>query len=149
MSKTFSRVLWIISGVLLILCGILCLSRPVVALAAISLFLGLSMLFSGIVDIVIFARGRDRMVGSVWFLVDGILTVLLSKFVNSFDLRRLGVRGWGWFTALGVLLAFGGFFSFLDPVAGALTLSILAGALLILQGLSSILRACFSGRFLL
>ena len=46
MSKTFSRVLWIISGVLLILCGILCLSRPVVALAAISLFLGLSMLFS-------------------------------------------------------------------------------------------------------
>lgn len=135
------------------------------------------MLFSGIVDIVIFARGRDRMVGSVWFLVDGILTVLLSlfvlfdqaftalslpfifgmwllfsgvsKFVNSFDLRRLGVRGWGWFTALGVLLAFGGFFSFLDPVAGALTLSILAGALLILQGLSSILRACFSGRFLL
>ena len=146
MSKTFSRVLWIISGVLLILCGILCLSRPVVALAAISLFLGLSMLFSGIVDIVIFARGRDRMVGSVWFLVDGILTALLSlfvlfdqaftalslpfifgmwllfsgvsKFVNSFDLRRLGVRGWGWFTALGVLLAFGGFFSFLDPVAG-------------------------------
>ena len=123
MSKTFSRVLWIISGVLLILCGVLCLSRPVVALAAISLFLGLSMLFSGIVDIVIFARGRDRMVGSVWFLVDGILTVLLSlfvlfdqaftalslpfifgmwllfsgvsKFVNSFDLRRLGVRGWG------------------------------------------------------
>lgn len=123
MSKTFSRVLWIISGVLLILCGILCLSRPVVALAAISLFLGLSMLFSGIVDIVIFARGRDRMVGSVWFLVDGILTVLLSlfvlfdqaftalslpfifgmwllfsgvsKFVNSFDLRRLGRPGAG------------------------------------------------------
>ena len=89
----------------------------------------------------------------MWLLFSGV-----SKFVNSFDLRRLGVRGWGWFTALGVLLAFGGFFSFLDPVAGALTLSILAGALtlsilagalLILQGLSSILRACFSGRFLL
>ena len=134
-------------------------------------------LFSGIVDIVVFASGRNPLLGSGWFLVDGILTVLLSlfvlfdqaftalslpfifgmwllfsgvsKFVNSFDLRRLGVRGWGWFTALGVLLAFGGFFSFLDPVAGALTLSILAGALLILQGLSSILRACFSGRFLL
>lgn len=66
MSKTFSRVLWVISGVLLILCGILCLSRPVVALAAISLFLGLSMLFSGIVDIVIFARG-----GTGWWAPSG------------------------------------------------------------------------------
>ena len=174
MSKTFSRGLWIISGVLLILCGILCLSRPVVALAAISLFLGLSMLFSGIVDIVIFARGRDRMVGSVWFLVDGILTVLLSlfvlfdqaftalslpfifgmwllfsgvsKFINSFDLRRLGVRGWGWFTALGVLLAVAGFVSFLSPMASIFAMTAIVGMLLIIQGIAFILRGCFSSR---
>ena len=177
MNKTVSRILWVLAGVLLIAAGIVCFARPGAALDGISWLLGFVMLASGVVDIVIFASAHDLMFGSGWFLLDGVLTILLSifvlcnqwftvltlpfilgmwllfsgvsKFVNSFDLRRLGVRGWGWFTALGVLLAFGGFFSFLDPVAGALTLSILAGALLILQGLSSILRACFSGRFLL
>ena len=115
------------------------------------------------------------MAGAGWFLVDGILTVLLSlfilfnqwfttltlpfifgmwlmcsgisKFANSFELRRLGVRGWGWFTALGLILAALGFFSFLDPVAGMVAISVLAGVFLILQGIASILRGCLSHRF--
>ena len=111
------------------------------AIASLAVLLGIAMLFSGIVDIVIFAKGRNYMAGAGWFLVDGILTVLLSlfimgnqwftaltlplifgmwllfsgitKFVNSFDLQRLGVRGWGWFTALGVVLAVVGLYVFL------------------------------------
>ena len=95
------------------------------------------MLFSGVVDIIIFATAGSSIYGSGWFLVDGILTVLLSifllcnqmftmmtlpyilgmwllfsgitKFVNSFDLRRFGVRGWGWVTAFGLLMAAAGF----------------------------------------
>ena len=77
----------------------------------------------------------------MWLLFSGI-----SKFVNSFELRRLNVRGWGWFTALGILLALVGFFSFFDPVSELLALSALVGILLIFQGIASILRACFSGR---
>lgn len=88
------------------------------------------------------------MVDSDWFLADGILTALfflfllfhqaftmlslphivsmrllvsgISKFANSFGLKRLGVLGWGWFTTLGIPLIF--------------------------QGIASILQACFSHR---
>ena len=174
MSKTVSRVLWIISGVLLIVAGVACLANPGSALTSVSVLLGLVMLVSGIVDIVIFAAGHSYMIGAGWFLVDGILTVLLSlfilcnkvftamtlpfifgmwlifsgitKFVNSFDLQRLGVRGWGWFTALGIVLAVVGFISFLSPFAGAVAIAVMVRVFLILQGISSILRGCFSGR---
>lgn len=81
MNTFFSRVLWGIAGVLLIICGIVCLAQPAVALTTVTLFLGISMMVSGIVDIVIFAKGNNAMLGAGWFLVDGILTVLLSLLI--------------------------------------------------------------------
>lgn len=174
MNRTVSRVLWILAGILLIAAGVACLINPSVALTGLSLMLGIAMMFSGVVDIVIFAAGHNRMSGSGWFLVDGILTVLLSlfilcdqwfttlslpfiigmwllfsgitKFVNSLDLKNLGVRGWGWFTALGVLMTVAGFISFLDPLAGMAAIAVVAGIFLILEGIASILRGCFTGR---
>ena len=174
MSKTLTRVLWVLAGAVLIVAGVVCLVNPGAALGGLAAFFGVAMLFSGIVDIVIFAAARDVMVGAGWFLVDGILTVLLSifllcdeiftamtlpfifgmwlmfsgitKFVNSFDLRAVGIRGWGWFTLAGIVLAAAGFLSFLSPVAGAMALSAVAGVLLIMQGIVSVLRGCLSGR---
>ena len=117
MNKTLSRVLLVIAGVLLVIAGIVCLRNPDVALGSMSLILGFAMLFSGIVDILVFAWAHNYIAGSGWFLLDGIVTVLLSlfvlcndlfiaitlpfifgmwllfsgiaKFVNSFDLQRL------------------------------------------------------------
>ena len=66
MNKTLSRVLWIIAGVLLIVAGVYCFVSPDAALSGLSLILGLAMLFSGIVDIVIFASSRRFMLG--WHL---------------------------------------------------------------------------------
>ena len=60
MNKTLSRVLWIIAGVLLIVAGVYCFVSPDAALSGLSLILGLAMLFSGIVDIVIFASSRHE-----------------------------------------------------------------------------------------
>ena len=122
MNRTLSRALWIIAGALLVIAGVICLVNPDIALSSLAALFGIAMLFSGVVDIVVFAAGRRYMAGVGWFLVDGILTVLLSlfilcnqwftvltlpvvfgmwlifsgitKFVNSFDLQRLGVRGW-------------------------------------------------------
>lgn len=174
MSRTTSRVLWVIAGVLLVIAGIACLRNPGAAFTSMTVILGVAMLFSGIVDIVIFATAHNDMAGSGWFLLDGILTVLLSlfvlgngwftaltlpfifgmwlifsgitKFVNSFDLQRLGVRGWGWFTAIGVLLAYAGFFSFLSPIASLVAMTTVIGVFLVMQGIASIVRGCFSGR---
>ena len=159
----------------MIIAGVLCLASPGVAVESLALWFGLAMLFSGIVDVAVFAAGQSCMAGSGWFLVDGILTILLSlfllfdqwftaltlpflfgmwlmfsgitKFANSFELKRMGVRGWGWFTVLGLVLAAAGFLSFLEPVASLLALSILVGVFFLLQGIASILRGCFSSRF--
>ena len=174
MNQTVSRILWAIAGILLIAAGILCLADPGLALVTMSLYLGIAMLVSGIIDIIIFARGNGRMIGAGWFLAAGILTVLRAlfllfhqaftllslpfiagmwllfsgtgKFVNSFELRRFGVRGWGWFTAWGVVLMLAGFLSFVDPIANLFVLSALVGVMLVLQGIVSIGRACFSHR---
>ena len=175
MKRTATRVLWFLVGLLLVGVGIACIANPDKTLSGLSILLGVCMLLSGIVDIVIFAGAHDLMFGSGWFLLDGIFTVFLSvfilanrmftamtlpfilgmwllfsgigRFVTSFDLRRLGMRGWGWCTAAGVLLGVAGFISFLDPLVGALALSWIVGLLLILQGIASILLGCLSNRF--
>lgn len=175
MNRTVSRILWIIAGVLLLIAGIYCLCNPDVGLLTLSLYLGVVMLISGIVDIIIFAKWNGHMFGAGWFLADGILTVLLAlfllfnqsftmlslpfifgmwlmfsginQFVNSFELQTLGVKGWGWLTALGVVLAVIGFFSLFDPIANLFALSLLVGILLICEGIATIVRACLSHRF--
>ena len=81
MQKTATRVLWIIAGILLIAVGVACIAHPGATLGGLSILLGLVMLFSGIVDIVIFATAHNIMYGSGWFLLDGILTVLLSILI--------------------------------------------------------------------
>lgn len=54
---------------------------PTAALAGLSFFLGITMLVSGIVDFLIFAGCHRYMAGAGWFLVDGVLTILLSIFL--------------------------------------------------------------------
>ena len=157
MSRTTSRVLWIIAGVLLIIAGVTCIGSPETALGGLSILLGISMLFSGVVDILIFSVSHNLIYGSGWFLLDGILTVMLSiflliftgvgRFVSSFDLKRFGIGGWGWVTAIGVLLAAAGFMSFANPFAGAVVLGTLVGILLILQGAASVIWGIISLRF--
>ena len=81
MSKTTSKVLWILAGIFLIITGIGCLRNPGEILYGLPIIFGVAMMFSGIIDIVIFAAGHDYMAGSGWFLADGILTVLMSLFI--------------------------------------------------------------------
>ena len=177
MSKTVSRILWVVAGVLLMAAGVICLAWPGVALTTLAVFFrhrnvdfrcgGYRYLCQGTylyarLWLVFWRMGSHRDFGAfvlfnqaftmltlpfifgMWLLFSGI-----SKIVNSFDLKMIGVRGWGWFLALGILFVVGGFLSFLDPVAGALTLGAVTGVILILQGIGSILRAFFSGRFLM
>lgn len=116
------------------------------------------------------------MFGAGWLLLDGILTILLSlfllfnmgftalalpyifgmwvmfsgisKFVNSFDQRRFGVRGWGWIMALGIVMTIVGFAAFLDPVLSALAMTVITGVMFIMSGISDIVHAILSNRFL-
>ena len=124
----FLRVLWIVSGVLLIAAGVLSMWNPQAVARFFTVLFGVVLLLSGLLDIAAFLKCRHAVVGAGWILTDGLLTVLMAVFllcnqwlaglaipvifcmwilfsgissvVRSLDLKLFGVRGWGWFCFL-------------------------------------------------
>ena len=164
------RALNIISGVLLIAAGIYCLCNQNVAAMTAGLMVGMFMLISGVIEIVVFASTSGLLFGSGWLLLDGVLTVILSlfllfnqwftmlslpflftlwllfsgisRFVSAFDLRALGVRGWGWVLTIGILLMVAGFICMMDPWVSVAAIGLTVGLVFLLEGVSSIVYAC-------
>ncbi|HBJ17760.1 MAG TPA: hypothetical protein DDY90_07580 [Clostridiales bacterium] len=164
------RVLNIISGVLLIVAGVYCLCNQDVAAMTAGLLLGVFMLVSGVIEIIVFASTAGLLIGSGWLLLDGVLTVILSlfllfnqwftmlslpflfalwllfsgisRFVSAFDLRAMGVRGWGWVLTIGILLMVAGFICMMDPWVSVAAIGLTVGLVFLLEGVSAIVYAC-------
>ena len=166
------RILNIVAGILLIAAGIYCLCNEDVAVLSAGLMLGIFMLAAGIAEIVVFAGTSGVLIGSGWLLLDGVLTVIMSlfllfnqwftllslpflftvwlmfsgisRFVSAFDLHALGVRGWGWVLAVGILLMAAGFICMMDPWVSAVAVGVTVGLVFLLEGISAIVCACIS-----
>ena len=166
------RILNIVAGILLIAAGIYCLCNEDVAVLSAGLMLGIFMLAAGIAEIVVFAGTSGVLIGSDWLLLDGVLTVIMSlfllfnqwftllslpflftvwlmfsgisRFVSAFDLHALGVRGWGWVLAVGILLMVAGFICMMDPWVSAAAVGVTVGLVFLLEGISAIVCACIS-----
>ena len=143
-----------------------------VAVLSAGLMLGIFMLAAGIAEIVVFAGTSGMLIGSGWLLLDGVLTVIMSlfllfnqwftllslpfiftvwlmfsgisRFVSAFDLHALGVRGWGWVLALGILLMAAGFVCMMDPWVSVAAIGVTVGIVFLLEGLSCIAYACIA-----
>lgn len=174
MTSRTMRILSIIIGVLLIAAGIYCLYNQDVAAMSAGIVLGLLMLIAGIVEIVIFAGTSRFILGSGWLLLDGVLTVVMSlfllfnhwftmmslpilftvwllfsgvsRFVSAFDLKALGMRGWGWILALGIVLLVFGVVCMMDPWVSVVAVGVTVGLVFILEGIGTIAVACISRR---
>ena len=166
------RILNIVAGILLIAAGIYCLCNEDVAVLSAGLMLGIFMLAAGIAEILVFAGTSGVLIGSGWLLLDGVLTVIMSlfllfnqwftllslpfiftvwlmfsgisRFVSAFDLHALGVRGWGWVLAVGILLMVAGFICMMDPWVSAAAVGVTVGLVFLLEGISAIVCACIS-----
>ena len=166
------RILNIVAAILLIAAGIYCLCNEDVAVLSAGLMLGIFMLAAGIAEIVVFAGTSGVLIGSGWLLLDGVLTVIMSlfllfnqwftllslpfiftvwlmfsgisRFVSAFDLHALGVRGWGWVLAVGILLMVAGFICMMDPWVSAAAVGVTVGLVFLLEGISAIVCACIS-----
>ena len=166
------RILNIVAGILLIAAGIYCLCNEDVAVLSAGLMLGIFMLAAGIAEIVVFAGTSGVLIGSGRLLLDGVLTVIMSlfllfnqwftllslpfiftvwlmfsgisRFVSAFDLHALGVRGWGWVLAVGILLMVAGFICMMDPWVSAAAVGVTVGLVFLLEGISAIVCACIS-----
>lgn len=174
MTSRTMRILSIIIGVLLIAAGIYCLCNQDVAAMSAGIVLGLLMLIAGIAEIVIFAGTSRFILGSGWLLLDGVLTVVMSlfllfnqwftmmslpilftvwllfsgvsRFVSAFDLKALGMRGWGWILALGIVLLVFGVICMMDPWVSVVAVGVTVGLVFILEGIGTIAVACISRR---
>ena len=166
------RILNIVAGILLIAAGVYCLCNEDVAVLSAGLMLGIFMLAAGIAEIVVFAGTSGVLIGSGWLLLDGVLTVIMSlfllfnqwftllslpfiftvwlmfsgisRFVSAFDLHALGVRGWGWVLAVGILRMVAGFICMMDPWVSAAAVGVTVGMVFLLEGISAIVCACIS-----
>lgn len=167
----FTRILWLISGILMIVAGIFCFIYPIGTLWYLAFIMGVVMLLSGILDIVMYARMGHLFPGSGWVLADGILTIILALFVlgnqyitavnlpfvfgiwvifsgitrliNSTEIRRAGAQGWGWMIAHGILDILFGMFCFIEPAVGSIAIGILVGVSFLLQGVFSLFQWWF------
>ncbi|MEG0832729.1 MAG: DUF308 domain-containing protein [Oscillospiraceae bacterium] len=157
--------LWLICSILMIPTGIYAILKPAATLVSLAWLIGIILLVDGISAIAVFVSDHDRVFGAGWVLFDGIVTIILSLFmlgnsfftaaalpfmfgmwiivsgiqkaIFSFDLKKLGVKGWGWLLAIGILLSLLGVASFINPLVGTIAISTIVGCFLIAYGISS------------
>ena len=170
MSTKTMKTLNIVAGGLLVAAGIYCLCNQDIAVISAGVLLGAFMLAAGVAEIVVFSGAGRLLIGSGWLLLDGVLTVLMSlfllfnqwftllslpllftlwllfsgvsRFVSAFDLRALGVRGWGWILAIGIILMVAGFVCMMDPWVSVAAIGVTVGLTFLLEGISAIIYAC-------
>lgn len=168
MNRKWSQVLWLLSAILLIVAGIMCMMNPISVLASLVWIIALAIFIEGISDILGYFFLRDTLFSNSWLLIDGILSIImacfligykditavfipylfsawlcfssLSKLINSFQMKRFNFPIWNWLCALGIVGIIFSLFAFFNPSLAILTISVLLGALLIFQGLVTLIR---------
>ena len=166
MKRSLRKLLWLVSGILLIFAGIIAIFHPQSAVLSVSFVLGVALLFSGIFSAIIFLTAEGTAFGSAWVLAGGLFDIILAcmmlgnpylveenlpflfgmwimfsgviRAVFAWELKRAGARRWGWMVAAGTLCVIVGFLSFYDPLVVNIAAGVLVGVFLILQGLVSL-----------
>src|SRR5262249_2459949 len=73
-------ILWLLLGALYIVAGVLTFENPILAAAILTLFLGISLIASGIMRVVL-AFSMQRATPWLWVLLSGIITFLLGLII--------------------------------------------------------------------
>jgi uncharacterized membrane protein HdeD (DUF308 family) len=60
---------------------------------------------------------------------------------SAFDLHQVGIRGWGWLLAMGILTALFSFLFLLSPAFGGIFIVVFVGIALLLYGIFRIVLA--------
>ena len=164
--KTSKKIWLCISGILLIVLGVICIMRPDITLLSTAWILGLLTLFSGIFRMVFTFRTQAFMPNSASRILMALLEIFFGFFilfnifgaaislpvmfacwviiegisaaVQSFDYKKLGFPSWWAILILGIIGAVIGFFGLKNLDATAKTLSVLIGVSIIISGLAHI-----------
>ncbi|WP_315814546.1 HdeD family acid-resistance protein [Paraflavitalea speifideaquila] len=156
MSPIFTQYWWIflLRGLFAIILGIIALSMPGITFTTLVIFLGAYMFIDGIFSVAAAISGRKTMEYWGWVLTIGILSILagIVTFMNPFvtgaallylvafwailvgileivvaiRLRKV-ISGEGWYILAGILGIIFGILILLNPIAGAITITLIFG----------------------
>ncbi len=138
------QIVWAVAAFALLEAGIHVINIPDGQLMNVVEHLGLSMLFAGCINLLVYWKKKEEIHGSHWLLAEGMSTALLTifllfnemtmpavipfffgiwelfsgilKFIDALELKEEGVRGWQWFEALGTFELLSGVASMLKPI---------------------------------
>lgn len=162
--KTRSKVYLILSGILMILTGLIALASPSATLVSLAWIIGVNTLVSGVMTLCFyFDEGRGQ-IGAGSILFDAIANIILGVMflgndllvasvlpfvfamwavfigvqmvVHCTDWKKVGVSQWWLELILGTLLAVLGVLCCTKPVVGAVTISIFVGIGFIAHGIA-------------
>ncbi len=160
---------FIIKGVLLVVAGGAIFSRPLEGYVGLSILFSIVILGSGFTQVFFATANSGVLKGSGWTLASGILDVIIGAWLltypvitmatipfivgfwllfkafylvgASFDLKSIGLPGWGWLLAGGILVLILGFFVLRYPGAGAISIVYVSGSAFIMAGIGNIYLA--------
>lgn len=152
----------IVIGVLLIICGVIFFFSPVDTLITLTIFAGAFFLVAGVFDIIDYVRFHKSGMMSAWVILYAVLDILIGlmllihpialaqvipwiigafvivfgafEFFAAFNVRKLGLKYWGWMLFSGIVgIALGSLFIFI-PASVVIYLAVF----LLIRGVSLI-----------
>lgn len=164
MNRFFSEYWWIflLRGIFGVILGLMALLMPGVTFTTLIIFLGAYLLIDGIFSIVAAINARKTMDSWGWYLASGLLGIIvgLLTFRNPFATAlallyliafwvliagiveivmairlRKEIRGEGWYIVGGLLTIIFGILILVNPIAGALTLTMIFGIYALVFGI--------------
>ncbi len=171
-----STKIWIcITGVLLVILGVVCIAHPAGTLFSAAWLIGLLTLFSGIAELVFTLNTQRYLPNSGTRMLSALMQIILGCIflghnlflaaslpvifaawimiegiimaVRSTDYKSVGFKYWWVILVLGLASAVLGFLGLRNPEAAGRTLSVLIGIGIILYGLSNIIGIAALSRF--
>ena len=162
--KTSTKIWLAIAGILLVVLGVLCISRPAATLFSTAWLIGLFTLFAGVSKLMFTLRTQaflpnsgTRALSAILEIIIGIIFLANNVFlafslpvifamwitiesviivVDSFDYKRVGFPGWWGILLLGICGVVLGILGLRNPDVTAATLSTLIGLGVISMGVS-------------
>ena len=129
-------------GIVYIIVALWLMFSPVSTYVALSIIFSVSMLISGILEIIFALSNRKGVPSWGWYIVGGLIDLIAYPMVSmevipfiiafwlmfrgfsstgySIDLKRYGTRDWGWYMAFGILAILCSLLILWQPAIGAL-----------------------------
>lgn len=167
---------WVAAEILLLAAALLTFVKGRDGLVSIAVPLGSAMLVAGCINIFIYHKKNHTVHGAHWLLADGMSTALLSlfllfnqmiqeamipfffgvwelfsgilKLIDSRELKEDEIRGWHWFTGIGVFEILSGIAALLKPVEDFVGMHAVVSLILFVQSCGFLFKILIYPRLL-